>query len=92
MTTFHDEWDEYLSNLQNRASQTFRQGGSYKLLREKLERAESDCRINFPRDDHAYIEAWVDAVLHIGSEEGSFLYEQAFRDCVSLLKALRVLA
>lgn len=85
------ELAEHLCNLQDLASQRFRKTTQYNLLREKLEQMENDCKINFPKGDFCYIDAWIEAIMDIYNEENSFLYEQAFRDCIGLLKLLKII-
>lgn len=91
MITAKREWEEYLSNMYSRAFDDFHHTDLYYALKEKLDRMESDCKINFSEDDFAYIDAWIEALMAMDSAECCFVYEQGYKDCVALFKRLEVL-
>lgn len=52
---------------------------------------EQDLKINFNADDYSYIENCFEVMIQLESTESLFLYKQAYKDCVELLKKLEVL-
>lgn len=85
MRTLETIWNESLTMLLQNAHEIFCKREEYSLLREKLDRAEQDCEINFSKDDLDYFSCWIEAQAALDGAEGWFLYEQGFRDCVAVL-------
>ncbi len=85
-------FEDFIGLSMERASRLFRQTEQYELLREDVERAEQDLKNNFGEDDYSYIESCFEILLKAESQETEFLYRQAYKDCVELLKKLVVLA
>lgn len=81
----------FLSGMQDHASREFHKTNKYEPLREKLNLMENECKLSFSADEFKYIESWIDALMEVYCEESNFLYEQAYRDCVSILKRLKVI-
>lgn len=91
MITAKIEWDEYLSNMYNLAFEEFHQTHLYHSLKRDLDRMESDCKINFGKDDFAYINAWIEAIMAVNSAECNFMYERGYQDCTAMLRRLEVI-
>ena len=85
------DFEDFINFSMEKASCLFRQSEEYRLLRENVERMEQDLKVNFNADDYSYIEKCFEAMIQLESTESLFLYKQAYKDCVELLKRLEVL-
>lgn len=86
MQSANFDLDDFISVSMEGASRMFRSTDQYKLLKENSEQASRDLKLNFCEDDYKYIEAYLEIILQAESQETEFLYHQAYRDCVELLK------
>ena len=85
------DFEDFINFSMEKASRLFRQSEECRLLQEKCERAEQDLKISFNADDYSYIENCFETMIQLESTEGLFLYRQAYKDCVELLKKMEVL-
>ena len=90
MLTAKQEWDEYLHNMYSQAFKEFHRTDHYRALKEKLDRMESDCRINSIAKDFFFVEEWIETLMEVNAAECGFMYERGYKDCVTLLKRLEV--
>lgn len=85
------DFEDFVNFSMEKASRQFRETEEYRLLYEKRERAEHDLKVNFNANDYSFIENYFEAMIQAESQESLFLYQQAYKDCVELLKSLEVL-
>lgn len=85
-------FEDFMDFSMEEAVEHFRKTEEYDLLREDAERAESDLKAKFGESGYQFIEKCLDTILQPESREGTFLYQQGYRDCIALLKKLEVLA
>ena len=85
------DFEDFINFSMEKASRLFRQTEESRLLHEKCEKADQDLKTNFNEEDYDYIEACFEIMLDAESQESLFLYQQAYKDCVELLKKLEVL-
>lgn len=83
--------DEFISSMYSSAVQKFNQTTVYELLNEKVQETENNCKSNFQEDECEIFNAWEEAFTRYEEEKSSFIYAQAFQDCIDLLKGLKVI-
>lgn len=85
------DFEDFIGFSMESASRVFRQTEQYKLLQEKNNKVYEDLETFFNKSDFELIEKMLDELMDVESQETEFLYRQAYKDCVELLKKLEVL-
>jgi len=89
--TYEKEYAEFLLRARDRAEQLFKESEENAELQREAEDAEAALRQKFTKEDFLFIFEKIDAFITQTACEGAFLYRQAYKDCVSLLKRLEII-
>lgn len=84
-------FDFFLSSMLEQNARDFYDTDHCKNLRKKLEKHYKACERQLEQKDFQLAEIWIEAVMEWCSEESQYLYRQAYKDCISLLKKISVL-
>ena len=91
MSTPQFTFNDYLMFSLEEAVKKFHKTHEYELLKEKLEQMTEDCKNNFNEEDYDYVESCIEVMHEADDKETVFIYNQAFKDCIALLKELEVI-
>lgn len=84
--------DEIFNQLFDNAMQEFTREKGYESLMEKWNRIDQDCDTMLAEDERGFVRKCFESLAEISCIENQYAYRCGILDCVSLLKALRVLA
>ena len=84
------DFEDFIGFSMESASRMFRNTEQYKLLKEKSDKLFENLETFFNKSDFQHIETILDELMDIESQETEFLYRQAYKDCIEMLKKLEV--
>ena len=84
-------FEDFIRISFERAAQRFHQTDQCKLLVSNSKKAQQDLKNKFNVDDYAYIEHCFEIMMQLEWREMEFLYRQAYKDCIELLRKLEIL-
>jgi len=91
MSIPHIEFNDFIMFQFEQAIREFHKTEQYRLLNEKIWQLTKDCKVNFNAGDYQYIKVCIDALVESSEREAEFIYRQAYKDCVALLKKIEIL-
>jgi len=91
MPTPQIDFNDFIMVQFEQAIREFHKTEQYRLLNEKIGQLTNDCKVNFNASDYEYIKACIDALVESNERKTEFIYRQAYKDCVALLKKLEIL-
>ena len=90
--TNKEEFDFFVDQLLDNAVQEFKSTEQYNLLREKLDKMDRDCDTLLRADEKDFTTECFELIMDADGQEECYVYRKAFKDCVSVLKWMGVLA
>lgn len=91
METNEKTLESYLDHAYERALELFKETEEYGLLEGRSNESERELQRRYDKEDFDFIVHKMDAYIMQAEYEGRFLYNQAFKDCVNILKELGIL-
>ena len=91
MTT-KEQFDFFINDMLDNAVSDFKHTKQYALLKEKLDKMDSDCEGIFDADELGYAEECFGLLLDAADQQEAYVYRKGWRDCITILKELGVLA
>lgn len=82
------EYDLFISELQNRAIESFKLMDEYKILQKEFEQMNEACKNRFSDEDYYFITECFGCIMNIAGSQENHVYHQGLRDGFSLLKKL----
>lgn len=90
--TDKEEFEFFVEQLLDNAVEEFKATGQYKLLREKLNRMDTDCETILNPGERGFVTECFELLLDVGGQEEHYVYRQGLLDGVKVLKWMGVLA
>lgn len=84
--------DEIFNQLFDNAMHELTREGEYESLMEKWNRINQDCDTMLAEVERGFVQKCFETLAEISCHENQYAYRRGMLDCVSVLKALRVLA
>lgn len=84
--------DEIFNQLFDNAMHEFTREGEYESLMEKQNQIDRECETMLAEDERGFVRECFETLAEISCHENQYAYRRGMLDCVSVLKALRVLA
>lgn len=84
--------NEIFNQLFDNAMQDFTYEDEYESQLEKRNRIDQDCDTMLAEIERGFVQKCFETLAEISCHENQYAYRRGMLDCVSLLKALRVLA
>lgn len=93
-TTYNttEEFDYFLDQMLDRAVKDFQTTEEFRLLQKKREQMDRDCGLMFLPEEKAFALECFELIMDLDGREESYVYRKGWKDCVSLLKWMGVLA
>ena len=91
MTTA-EQFDFFTNDLLDNAIYEFKSTEQHALLKEKLDKMNSDCENMLTEDERDFANECFDLIYDVSSQQEAYVYHKGLRDCVVILKELGVLA
>lgn len=91
MLNKREDFDSFMDQMLDNAIQSFRSTNEYGLLREKLDRMDTDCETMFREDERDFAAECFALLLDVAGQQERYVYRRGLLDCVALLKHLGVL-
>ena len=88
----HEEWNEFLGNLFDKALKHYQTTKEYEYLKEKREQLNAQLLDAYPEDKNPFLYNFAFETGLDEERKTEFIYRQGLKDCVFLLKELGVLA
>lgn len=85
-------FDFFMEQLLENAVLEFKGTPQYELLQEKMEQMNRDCESMLRPDERDFVTECFERILEVDAQEETYVFCKAFRDCVSVLKWIGVLA
>jgi len=90
--TVKDEIDFFVEQLLDNAVKEFKTTEQYRLLREKLDRINTDCETILNPGERGFVTECFELILEVNGQEEIYVYRKGLTDSVKILKWLGVLA
>jgi len=90
--TVKDEFDFFVEQLLDNAVKEFKTTVQYRLLREKLDRMDTDCESILNPGERGFVTECFELILEVNGQEEIYVYRKGLTDSVKILKWLGVLA
>ena len=87
-----EDFDFFVEQLLDNAVKDFKTTEQYKLLQEKLDQMDRDCDTLLAKDEKKFAVECFELISEVDGQEEIYVYRKAFKDCVSVLKMMGVLA
>lgn len=87
-----EEISYLVDELLNKAVNEFRGTEQYNLLKEKMEQMECDCDSMLMADEKDFVFECFELIMDVNGREEAYVYNKAFKDCVSVLRWMGVLS
>jgi len=87
-----EEFDFFVEQLLDNAVKEFKATEQYTLLREKLDRMDTDCETMLNPGDRGFVTECLELILEVNGHEEIYVYRRGLTDGVKILKWLGVLA
>jgi hypothetical protein len=87
-----EEFDFFIDQLLDNAVSDFKETEQHRLLREKLDRMDSDCETKLNIEERRFVTECFELLLETDGQQEHYVYRKGMKDCVFLLKELGVLA
>ncbi|WP_195985742.1 hypothetical protein [Clostridium sp. D33t1_170424_F3] len=87
-----DTLNEMFNQLFDSAMREFTREGEYESLIEKWDQIDRECETMLAEVEQGFVRECFETLAEISCRENQYAYRRGMLDCVSLLKALRVLA
>ena len=88
----HEGWNEFLGNMINCTTSTYKKSTEYEYIRKKQEDIYMLFHDNLDIDERGFVEECIFELGLMANRESEILYRQGMRDCIFILKELGVLA
>lgn len=85
-------FDYFMNELMTDAVKEFKSTEESGIMKQRLEQMDIECESMFTKNQHEFAEGCFGLIMEANGREEVYVYRKAFRDCVSILKALGVLA
>lgn len=86
------EFDSFIGQLLEHAIEEFKSTEQYNLLKEKKKQMDRDCDTMLRADEKEFAIECFELIMGVNGQEETYIYRKAFKDCVSVLKWMGVLA
>ncbi|HIZ56951.1 MAG TPA: hypothetical protein H9671_12325 [Firmicutes bacterium] len=87
-----EEIEFFLDQLFGKAVGAFQKTEQHRLLMEKTDQMRQDCGKFLEEKNKKFVFECFELITDVDGQEEIYVYDQAFKDCVCLLKWLGVLA
>ena len=85
------DFDDFINFSLESASRKYRGTEEHRLMKEKVDQMGEECKQRFGEEGYQIIETYFEVLLQSEGRETEFVYLQAYKDCVDLLKRIEVL-
>jgi len=85
------DFNDYQRYKMHEATKRFRESEEYILLKKKKAKAYEDLENRFNPEDFKFIDECIGIFVEAEYQKMEFVYSEAYKDCIELLKKLEVL-
>lgn len=92
MRNNREEFNYLIDQMLENAVKEFKDTEEYSLLEEKLEQMEWDCENMLRPEEKEFAEECFEIIMDVDGREEAYVYRKGFKDCISILRLMGVLA
>jgi len=89
--TNHDEWNEFLNNMTTVGLEEYKKSKEYEYLDDKLKEMDNLLCNELTEDQKICVDEVMFEIGVASDREKEILYKQGIKDCIFILKELKVL-